>query len=752
VNDSRSVPDGRITEDAPEGHPVWRVRIHPDNSNGSWNARFPDGENGKLKKFSVARAAEEDARKILRICGAQLIDGRPREDVEQLRMLLCNRCTGKDEADTFDICANWAKTAAECGEPLAMPKQQFEFAPAAPKAAAGTTTVAAAGGQAGPGVTSKSTPASQAAPEANPPPTGDELEDAPPDSAAHQKVRFDQKKGAYTFTTPDASKKHFQTTVHAAAKNVEAAGRIARVCFCKFEQGVSMEEVMQYRNEAYKRLGGAPKVPASNGTTAVEKPAPPPRKRPKSTDAEEATIERLQQQGKLLHALEISGRDSNKKNSTVNGVYMAVEGGYKGHQAYERIGKKGDEARRCLFYSKEKSRWKISEGLGDHKNFAFLKVKDGGTKPPSAAGSKIHWHFFDGKDVGWTEDREVKCVPYEQGKRAKTENGDAPEIAVDEGSVPDSATLVLLAFLDRSDAPRPAPAAGVKVAKRRELDKSRAQSEPSLGFQASDDEGAGPRQADWQKKMLYDFLPPPDPVKDEAAKAAAVKNHLSRPALPPAEKSRVIFLDVDGVILPAGSIDMIVVDGVTLPAKSHVKESDFSAQAMGSLRAIVQQTGATIVLSSEWRRGEDLKSSINAVLKSQDIPYIRDSTPIFHPRPEIQKVNAIYAWCERRAREIGKWLKDHPEVTAWVALDDLDFDWADSLRQAGTPWMKVRSVHTNDRICLTDADAAEAVRILLNPPADPKVPQRPISLQVPSGPSGVLASTEDSGPDRIRLG
>eukprot|EP00438_Fugacium_kawagutii_P018019 Skav216288 [mRNA] locus=scaffold494:23187:29029:- [translate_table: standard] len=168
---------------------------------------------------------------------------------------------------------------------------------------------------------------------------------------------------------------------------------------------------------------------------------------------------------------------------------------------------------------------------------------------------------------------------------------------------------------------------------------------------------------------LYDFLPPPDPEKDEAAKAAAVKNHLSRPALPPLDKSRVIFLDVDGVILPAGSIDMIVVDGVTLPAKSHVKESDFSAQAMGSLRAIVQQTGATIVLSSEWRqgtlcnteslhdlsnpldgfewRGEDLKSSINAVLKSQE----------------------------------GS--QDHPEVVAWVALDDLDFDWADALRQAG---------------------------------------------------------------------
>lgn len=27
--------------------------------------------------------------------------------------------------------------------------------------------------------------------------------------------------------------------------------------------------------------------------------------------------------------------------------------------------------------------------------------------------------------------------------------------------------------------------------------------------------------------------------------------------------------------------------------------------------------------------------------------------------------------------------EDHPEVTSWVALDDLDFDWADALRQAG---------------------------------------------------------------------
>jgi len=250
---------------------------------------------------------------------------------------------------------------------------------------------------------------------------------------------------------------------------------------------------------------------------------------------------------------------------------------------------------------------------------------------------------------------------------------------------------------------------------------------------------------------LYDFLPPPDPEKDQAAKVSAVKNHLSRPKLPPEDKTKAVFLDVDGVILPSGSVDMIVVDGVTLPAKSHVKENDFSAQALGSLRSIVQQTGATVVLSSEWRRTEQLRSSINAVLKAQDIPAIQEYTPIFQPRPEIQCRNPIHAWCERRAREIGTWLKAHPEVKAWVALDDLDFDWADSYRQPGTPWMKIRSVHTDDRICLTDEDATEAIRIITYPPPDPKIPKRPAFVTSQTEPS-MLASTEDSGPDRIRLG
>lgn len=248
---------------------------------------------------------------------------------------------------------------------------------------------------------------------------------------------------------------------------------------------------------------------------------------------------------------------------------------------------------------------------------------------------------------------------------------------------------------------------------------------------------------------LYDFLPAPDPEKDAHAKISATK--ISRPKLPPEDKTKVIFLDVDGVILPSGSVETIILDGVALPVRDKIKESDFPAASMGHLRNIIQQTGAMVILSSEWRRTEELRSSIQAVLKVHDIPAFREWTPIFQPKAEIQKENAIVAWCERRAREIGHWLKEHKEVKDWVILDDLDFSWADRVRAAGTPWCKYRSVHTNDRHCITPEDAAKAVQILTHPPPEPKMKRKTSgNSEVQSEP--VFCSTEESGPDRIRLG
>ncbi|CAE7556416.1 GOR, partial [Symbiodinium pilosum] len=199
-------------------------------------------------------------------------------------------------------------------------------------------------------------------------------------------------------------------------------------------------------------IGGLPRSNSGNsgGTPGVESKPPPARKRKRPS--EDALLQQLQEQGKLVGALHVSGRNSSLKNSTVNGIYAKVDGGFKGRMAYERVSTRGkNDPKRCLFFSEDKARWKISEALGDRHNFAFLKVKDGGKKPPSEAGSKSYWSFFDGKEIGWQEDREVKCVAYDQAKRPRKENGEEPSKAGMDGQKQDAAEYAASAQDDSSD-------------------------------------------------------------------------------------------------------------------------------------------------------------------------------------------------------------------------------------------------------------------------------------------------------------
>jgi hypothetical protein len=102
--------------------------------------------------------------------------------------------------------------------------------------------------------------------------------------------------------------------------------------------------------------------------------------------------------------------------------------------------------------------------------------------------------------------------------------------------------------------------------------------------------------------------------------------------------------------------------------------SNFDPDAVNVLNQILDQTGAEIVVSSDWK----LKTSIEGMCE-------------FYQAQGIKKMPIDYtAWLpgptvyhEQRANEITAWLQQHPETTQWAAIDDLymgtwltNFVWA----------------------------------------------------------------------------
>ncbi|CAJ1399655.1 unnamed protein product [Effrenium voratum] len=434
----------RITEDAPRDHPIWQVRIRHDQHNRQVFAKFPSGDDGKFAKFGVSIAksvGKEDAERILRLCGAQLLDGRPRKDVERLRTLLANHCAGKDQALPAAIAA-WKEGAAPLGPALELtrpPEEKLERRlsfrepneskePKEPKTP-GPKTPGLEKGQKEKEKAKEPKEAADAKAKAEVTDVDVDLnlvEDAPPDHVAHQKVRHRQTTGAVGFRYKlEDGEVAFQTTIRAAG-SLEAALRVARACYLKFELGMSKADVELYRNELYARLGGKaairPKDPNAPPRERRERKERKERKagQPKKRHGE-GLLRELQSQGKLQGALRVFGRDPKKKNATVNGVYLPVAGGFEGSAAFERMSQ-GSDPKRFLFYAKDKARWRISEALGDNRNFAFLKVKDGGRGPPSEAPPEARWSFFDGKESGWKEDAAVQCRAVElKEKKARPE-------------------------------------------------------------------------------------------------------------------------------------------------------------------------------------------------------------------------------------------------------------------------------------------------------------------------------------------
>ena len=141
--------------------------------------------------------------------------------------------------------------------------------------------------------------------------------------------------------------------------------------------------------------------------------------------------------------------------------------------------------------------------------------------------------------------------------------------------------------------------------------------------------------------------------------------------------NKIIFLDHDGVLC------------LSTEWGSRFKNKEgfdslfdrFNDKAIKTLNQIIEETDCEIVVSSDWRFHctlEQMKElyKIRGIKKSP-IDYTRNDLDwkLFkdvHPGNELEMT---------RCFEIQDWLKEHPEVTHWVAVDDMDLSYLSNFVQ-----------------------------------------------------------------------
>jgi hypothetical protein len=149
---------------------------------------------------------------------------------------------------------------------------------------------------------------------------------------------------------------------------------------------------------------------------------------------------------------------------------------------------------------------------------------------------------------------------------------------------------------------------------------------------------------------------------------------------------KVLFLDNDGVICLSNNWGGRAVkwanfkrdnpdSGATFDNKPiQCRFDDFDKGAVKVLNKILEETGAEIVVSSDWRLHANLEE-LGDYYESQGI--IKRPIAVTDQFKDVfpKEWNAFRFRAElelERSMEIGHWLENHPEVTHWVAVDDLN--------------------------------------------------------------------------------
>lgn len=127
--------------------------------------------------------------------------------------------------------------------------------------------------------------------------------------------------------------------------------------------------------------------------------------------------------------------------------------------------------------------------------------------------------------------------------------------------------------------------------------------------------------------------------------------------------SKIIFLDVDGPLAWGTWFDGRINfnDDLSIPYPWVKEDCD-------ALSFILKQTGAKVVLSSDWKYHYSL-SEMRQIMDFYGIP---SDTLIGHTTKSAPKAKMSSSLEMDRANEIIIWLKENGIKNNWVAIDDLD--------------------------------------------------------------------------------
>lgn len=164
---------------------------------------------------------------------------------------------------------------------------------------------------------------------------------------------------------------------------------------------------------------------------------------------------------------------------------------------------------------------------------------------------------------------------------------------------------------------------------------------------------------------------------------------------------KVIFLDIDGVL----NYTKWYVDDRN-PGNLNGQEGDIDPMCVERVLRICRETGAKVVISSDWRIdwiGTRLRLG-NMGLTEE---FIIDKTPenIWKCLSRHDYFNDDYdkIYENSRGREIDDWLKEHPECTNFVIIDD---------RTDFTEGQQPHFIHVDSMYGLTDDNVDIAIMTL----------------------------------------